>query len=60
MNDEKKLEILLARWRDEMNGLRRAVVDAEPLTPTHSVNRSDSGSREALPPAARAWGPESF
>jgi hypothetical protein len=32
--DEKKLEILLARWRDEMNGLKQAVVRDEPLTPT--------------------------
>jgi hypothetical protein len=31
MNDKKKLQILLDRWRDEMNGrLRRAMVDESP------------------------------
>jgi hypothetical protein len=42
MNNKKKLDILLDRWRDEMNGhLTRGAVDealcvsgAEPLTPT--------------------------
>jgi hypothetical protein len=54
MNDKKKLDILLDRWRDEMNGhLPRAAVDeglcvfgAEPLMPT--PYRAGSPPRRAV------------
>jgi hypothetical protein len=50
MNDKKKLEVLLDRWRDEMNAHpKRAVVDeiSERLGRDTSLARSNAGQRAA-------------